>query len=258
MADSIIPWSPYEGRTSIVSRGRKALTAAFADLVQCRSGFPSYELPEIFAADEDEGENDAVRDLVRLDAEHATRMFVAGRLDTFARPIEGGEIEAIPADSWELDDPLPRFATGAFNRERWFDARAEPTHRIFVDNRQFDEWLAGLQPLGPLTNRQIEEIVDPQLKARRAVAKCTTADRVSADAGDEDHVEVLPIPPGVGPVFLSVEEVSALIGRSRSTVYQDEKNGKFPQRVKLGFSTRWLKTEVLAWIEEQAAKRDRG
>jgi predicted DNA-binding transcriptional regulator AlpA len=258
MADSIISWSPYEGRTSIISQGRKALTAAFADLVQCRTGFPSYELPEIFAADEDEAENDAVRDLVRLNAEYATRMFLAGRIDTFARPIAGGESEAVPADYWELDDPLPRFATGAFNLIRWFDALAEPTHRIFVDNQQFDEWLASLQPLGPLTNRQIEEIVDPQLRAGRAVAKRKMADRALADAGDEYHVEVLPIPPGVGPVFLSVEEVSALIGRSRSSIYQDEKNGTFPKLVKLGSSTRWLKTEVLAWIEEQAAKRDRG
>ncbi|MBU2341905.1 MAG: AlpA family phage regulatory protein [Alphaproteobacteria bacterium] len=258
MADSIIPWSPYEGRTSIVSRGCKTLTAAFADLVQCRTGFPSYELPEIFAADEDEGENDAARDLVRLNAEYATRMFLAGHIDTFARPIAGGESEAVPTDYWELDDPLPRFATGAFNLERWFDARAEPTHRIFVDNWQFDEWLAGLPPLGPLTNRQIEEIVDPQLRARRGVAKRKNADTASADAGDKDDVEVLPMPPGVGPAFLSVEEVSALIGRSRSTIYQDEKNGTFPKLVKLGSSTRWLKTEVVAWIEEQAAKRDRG
>jgi predicted DNA-binding transcriptional regulator AlpA len=258
MADSIIPWSPYEGRTPIVSRDRKALTAAFADLVQCRTGFPSYELPEIFADDEDEGENDAARDLVRLNAEHATWMFVARRIDTFARPIVGGEPEAVPADYWELDDPLPRFATGAFNLERWFDALAEPTHRIFVDNRQFDEWLASLQPLGPLTNRQIEEIVDPQLRAGRAVARRKTADRAPADAGSENHMEALLTPSGVGPVLLSVEEVSALIGRSRSTIYQDEKNGTFPQRIKLGSSTRWKKAEVLAWIEEQAAKRDRG
>ncbi|MBU0670071.1 MAG: AlpA family phage regulatory protein [Alphaproteobacteria bacterium] len=71
-------------------------------------------------------------------------------------------------------------------------------------------------------------------------------------------MEALLTPSGVGPVLLSVEEVSALIGRSRSTIYQDEKNGTFPQRIKLGSSTRWKKAEVLAWIEEQAAKRDRG
>ena len=75
MTDIILPWSPYEGRNSIFSHGRKALTAAFADAVRTRAGFEPQELPEIFAAAEDDGENDAARDLVRLDAEHLARTF---------------------------------------------------------------------------------------------------------------------------------------------------------------------------------------
>ena len=87
MSACIARWSPYEGRTSIVSDRRITLTSAFADLVQVRQGFTSYELPEIFAAAEDEGEDDAARDLVRLEAEHLARMFAIGRLAIFARPI---------------------------------------------------------------------------------------------------------------------------------------------------------------------------
>ena len=89
-------------------------------------------------------------------------MFAIGKLDTFGRPLGGGEVVTIPMAHWELDDPLPRFATGAFNLKQWWEASAELTHRIFVDTKQFDRWLASLKPLGPLTNRQVEAILDPQ------------------------------------------------------------------------------------------------
>ena len=256
MPTAISQWSPYEGRTSMVSGGRRTLTSAFADLVVSRQGFQSYELPEIFVAPEDDGENDAARDLVRLEAEHLSRIFANGRLASFARPLGGGEVTAIAPELWELDDTLPRFATGALNLEHWADESAEPTHRIFVDGQQFDSWLASLKPLGPLSNRQIEEIVDPQLRAARSVARRSVDREISnADRVVDGHAHMASTPPGVGPEFLTVEEVSTLINRSRSSIYDYEKKGQFPERVKIGASSRWLKTGVHAWIAEQAAKR---
>ncbi len=74
-------------------------------------------------------------------------MFANGRLDTFARPLGGGKVVGIDAGLWELDEPLHRFATGAFNFELWADPEAPLTHRIFVDDVQFDDWLAALKPL---------------------------------------------------------------------------------------------------------------
>lgn len=255
MIDIILPWSPYEGRNSIFSMGRKALTAAFADVVRTRAGFLPQELPEIFAAPEDDGENDAARDLVQLDAEHMARAFAIGRLDTFGRPLGGGEVMRISAGHWELDDPLPRFATGAFNLERWWEASADPTHRIFVDTKQFDRWLVSLQPLGPLTNRQVEAIVDPQKRAARALTNEATVDKSSRATLDEDQRQPSQDPPGVGPVLMTLNEVCDLTRRSPSTIYADMGKGIFPEPVKLGASSRWVKTEVLAWIAEQAAKR---
>ena len=256
MPQPIATWSPYEGRNAIFSSGRKALTAAFGNLVHLRAGFPAYELPEIFAAPEDEGENDAARDLVRLDAEMMARAFASGRLACFVRPLGGGEVEPINADVWEIDDPLPRFATGALNLEQWSDPDAPLTHRLFVDTEQFDSWLAGLKPLGPLSSRQVEEIVDPQLRARRSLAvRKIQADSLSSD----EQVKALATPlnpPGVGPVLLTIQEVSKLTTRSKSTIYQAEKDGTFPQRLKLGSSSRWKKDEVMAWIEELAAGRE--
>jgi hypothetical protein len=170
MLSSITPWSPYEGRTALASAGRITLTAAFADLVRIRAGFSPVDLPAIFAAPADEGENDACRDLVRLDAELLARKFVRGEIDTYIRPLRGGDVEQLKAEKWEIDDPLPRFATGALHREDWADPDALPTHRIFVDADQFERWLAALKPLGPLTVREAEAIVDPKLRVARSVA----------------------------------------------------------------------------------------
>ena len=255
MTDIILPWSPYEGRNSIFSHGRKALTAAFADAVRTRAGFEPQELPEIFAAAEDDGENDAARDLVRLDAEHLARTFSSGRLETFARPLGGGKIVPVDQTLWEVDDVLPRFATGAFNMDQWADAGAPSTHRIFVDCAAFDAWLAALKPFGPLNRRQVEEIVDPQLRAARAVATRQIAHHPETANNAQEHLQAAGNLAGVGPELLSIDEEIDLIGRSRSTIYDDEKKGAFPRRLKLGSSTRWMKSEVLAWIAEQAAKR---
>ena len=243
----------------MVSDGRTALTAAFAGVVRVRAGFASHELPEIFSAPADDGENDAARDLVRLDAEHMTRMFVIGRIATFARPLGGGDVVAISPTAWEIDDPLNRFATGALNLDHWSEIESPPSHRIFIDRPQFDEWLAGLKPLGFLTSRQVEEIVDPQLRAQRAVAerrwKSELPQSASLESDKSYNKQGAGDPPGVGPLLLTVSEVSELIGRSTSTIYADVKKGAFPEGIKLGSSTRWKKTEVLAWIEEQAGKR---
>ena len=240
----------------MVSGGRKTLTSAFADLVISRQGFPSWELPEIFTTPEDGGENDAARDLVRLEAEHLSRMFANDRLASFARPLGGGDVTAIAPELWEIDDPLPRFATGALNLEHWANESAEPTHRIFVDSQQFDSWLARLKPLGPLSNRQIEEIVDPQLRAARSVARRNVDREIGrADRETNGHAHETSTLPGGGPEFLTVQEVSTLVGRSRSSIYEDERKGQFPERVKIGASSRWVKSELLAWIAEQAARR---
>ena len=166
----ITPWSPYLEQALTTSAGRIALVKAFGDLVRVQQGFNPHELPEIFAAPEDEGENDACRHLVTMDAAFLTTQFVRERIATFARPLGGGEVVPIMASMWEIDDPLPRMAIGAVNLEQWANPEAPPTHRIFVDSADFDEWLAGLNSPTRLSNRELEAALDPQLRAARAVA----------------------------------------------------------------------------------------
>ena len=151
---------------------------------------------------------------------------------------------------------MPRFASGALNLQHWADGIAEPSHRVFVDGQQFDGWLASLKPLGPLSNRQVEEIVDPQLRAARSIARRSVDREIGiTDVEVDSHAHEASTPPGVGPEFLTVQEVSTLVGRSRSSIYEDEKKGQFPERVKIGASSRWVRTEVLGWIAEHAARR---
>lgn len=255
MLDHIEPWANYANRSCTISQGRVTLIAAFADLVHFRSGFANYELPEIFEGPEDEGENDACRDLVRLNAEILAGKFIAGDIETFARPMRGGEIIPIKSEHWEIDDPLPRFATGAFNHDSWADPSAPLTHRIFVEGQQFDRWLAALKPPGVLTTRQVEAVVDPKVRAIRSVARHMASSDDALRKENEGRHPIVADRAGLGPELLTVEEVAKLISLSRSSVYAKVAAGKFPEQLKLDASSRWSKSEVMAWINEQAAKR---
>lgn len=51
---------------------------------------------------------------------------------------------------------------------------------------------------------------------------------------------------------MTIADVCKLTTLSKSTIYQLMKTEKFPELVKLGTSSRWLKSDVLTWIQAQA------
>lgn len=52
--------------------------------------------------------------------------------------------------------------------------------------------------------------------------------------------------------FLTMKEVCALLGYSRTHIYRLEAAGTFPRRVKLGpNSIRFLRKEIGAWVESR-------
>jgi predicted DNA-binding transcriptional regulator AlpA len=57
-------------------------------------------------------------------------------------------------------------------------------------------------------------------------------------------------------VLLTVKDVVKFAQVGRSFVYQEVAAGRFPKPVKLGRSVRWLKSEVLAWVEGKALNRE--
>jgi prophage regulatory protein len=59
-------------------------------------------------------------------------------------------------------------------------------------------------------------------------------------------------------VLLTVKDVVKFAQVGRSFVYQEVAAGRFPKPVKLGRSVRWLKSEVLAWVEGKAINREAG
>ncbi|KLE35974.1 hypothetical protein AAW00_06395 [Aurantiacibacter luteus] len=215
-------------------------------------GFMPYELPTIFAQPEDDGPNDAARDLIRLQSEDMTKAFVYERLASSMRPLGGGEVQPIPSEWWEIDEPLSRFATGAFDPERWADPDAAPTHRILVGAESFDQWLAALPELGPLTARQIEMVTEPKLRAARAVSRQAQPVPEPADQQAPSDGRDLA---GVGPPLISIEAVCEMTGMATSTVYKRIDDDGFPQQIKLGSRSLWDKDEVAAWLREKAALR---
>lgn len=57
--------------------------------------------------------------------------------------------------------------------------------------------------------------------------------------------------------FLRLNDVKALTGLGRSTIYKYIKQGTFPTAVKLGGrSTAWVEAEVQVWIAERIRERD--
>lgn len=259
MSQEIDPWSPYPEAEAVVANGRRTLVSAFAELVLVQSQFANHELPEIFAAPADEGENDVCRYLVQQDAVFLTEQFVRGGIATFARPMGGGDVIEIPAKYWEIDNPLMRMATGAFNLERWAFPDAPITHRIFVDGPAFEEWLAGLKTPGALTDEEIEEALDPQLRAKRSVATRKRgkgrkiagrgAGKAPAKTQDAGHAVT------VEPLLLTIKEVRHLTRLGHNTIYKMIQKGSFPKQIKRGRSARWLRSKVEDWVAAQAAEQ---
>lgn len=253
---SITPWSPYLEQALTTSAGRRTLVEAFGDLVRVQQGFVPHELPEIFAAPEDKDENDACRYLVTMDAAFLTEQFVRERIATFARPLGGGEVFRIMPSLWEIDYPLPRMATGAFNLEHWAIPEAPLTHRIFVDSAVFDEWLAGLDSPARLSIRELEAALDPQLRAARAVAarRVKTALEPQGQSSEADAGQTLSRSLSVGDELLTRPEVEALVKLGRSSIYAKIKDDGFPENIMLGGRAVWRKSSVMAWVEEKAAQ----
>ena len=252
--ENLAPWSMYDQQSLPVSSGRIALTAAFADIVILNIGFERQEFSDIFTAPHDDGENDIARAMMCGQAQMLASHFVIERIPTFARPIGGGEVVPIPAHYWEIDDPMPRFAFGALNLEHWANADAAPTHTIFVDRDTFNAWFAALQPDGPLTKRQLDDVVNPQARAKRAVAA-----QVRAIAPALQMAAALTPPfadtPGVGPMFIKLAEVMELVSLSSSTIHKKISEGAFPKQIKMGSSSRWCRDEIVDWMAQHAVVR---
>ncbi len=254
MSDAI-PWCVYEYRPFAASEGRIPLELAFGQLLLSRTGTVPRELPQIFSAPVDEGENDLARDLVRLQAEIITEAFVNGDLPAFARPVGGGSLTPLPRHTWEIDDPLDRYAFAALNLEQWDNVDAEPTHRIFVHAEAFYDWAKQLQSPETLSKYQIDRIGDPLSTSKTKMDFVVQNDASLNENIEEDHSHPND-PPGVGPKLIPEKEVLKRVGIGRSTIRTRMESGKFPKKIKVGERAFWDDREIDKWILDQIDKSE--
>ena len=62
-------------------------------------------------------------------------------------------------------------------------------------------------------------------------------------------------PPSFPPALLAFEPLSHYVGFGRSRIYQLIAAGEFPQPIKVGKSSRWVKADIDAWISNQATSQ---
>jgi len=61
----------------------------------------------------------------------------------------------------------------------------------------------------------------------------------------------------MGERLITVDEVVRFTGLSVPTIYRHIRNGEFPKPIKLGRASRWVDSELVAWLEAKKAERDR-
>jgi prophage regulatory protein len=58
-------------------------------------------------------------------------------------------------------------------------------------------------------------------------------------------------------ILMTMKEVGPMVGFSKPQIYQMIREGRFPRQLRLGPNKiAFLRSEVLAWIEEKAAERE--
>ncbi len=70
--------------------------------------------------------------------------------------------------------------------------------------------------------------------------------RNAADSGNTNNL---------GTALLAFSPLSNYVSMGRSRIYALIDEGEFPPPIKIGRSSRWLKSEIDSWINKQAAAR---
>ncbi len=248
-------WSVYDDRLDLASAGRVSLVKAFADVVHFRLEIEPYELFSIFAAPSDNAENDCLKDLVALQSRYFIDDFLSGVMTSFTRPFGGGDVVPMPIHMWELDDCLPRFATGALNLERWADSDAEPTHHIFVDKQHFEQLLMSLPTDDSLSDYQLQCIADPRHALMQREQPKQNEQFVGAPSPIVNGSGALPIRSNHQDRLIGLEKVKELSGFGRSKIYAMISDGQFPKQVGVGGKALWSEREIDQWVEQRKGSR---
>lgn len=210
-----ISWRPYDRDGSPVSAGKVTLAEFLEDFLDAWPA-SNCNLPYTF---DDPGEDgDGLRSAIRF----LGHLILEGDIKSYVRPMGGGEIERLPAETWEIDDFVPRFRQSACDPIKWMDPSAEPTHWVFVNGEDVENFL-----------KSWEVGLDPENNG---------AMPVPAPLRKED--------------MLRLPSVLQRTGLSRSTLYELIKKGRFPKQFKITErSSGWRSADIEEWIIAATADR---
>ena len=221
------PWAIYRSDVRPTSAGRVLLADLLDFVIAELGGQTDVSLFETFARRDERSEGDraSVRSYVRW----LGLQFLQGHLVSYVRPFGGGDSAPFPTSRWEIDDFEARFAWSAADPVRWADPAARPTHWIFVTEKSLDQWWEEW-------SRGDADLMDPDLLP-------VVVHRIESD-----------LPPTTDPLaLLRLQEVIAMTGMSRSTLYNRIATKRFPEPLRLGTRmTRWRLGDVQGWLRQSA------
>lgn len=55
--------------------------------------------------------------------------------------------------------------------------------------------------------------------------------------------------------LMKAREVAALLGFGVATIWRYAKDGSIPSPIRIAGTTRWRRSEILAWLDEQGASQ---
>lgn len=263
------PWQPYIEHQPVSSAGI-SLVEAFGKMVQAEWSLHSFDLFEALGETEETPEGEIpVSVIVQICARTFQEAVLEGKLQTSARPLAGGEPVELKPLHWEIDNPVPRMASGCLNLDDWSNVLAPPTHRIFVNRKDFDAFLATL-----MTQDEIYEAVGAGARSKRPASElmpATTSSIVNKPVREQQATRVAATTSeGVPPAsirqaqqfeesILRRPEVLSRIGVSQSTLDNMVKAGTFPKQIQLSpRAVGWYASQIAEWMENRAkaAKAD--
>lgn len=229
------PWQIYLHEDPPTSGSGELLSMILFVQVCLSDGWGPEQIAAAFARNDD----DAMA--TRVSIRNAIKLFAGplqnGRFQTYARPIGGGKSVSIPADHWELDDPLPRYAASAYAYSDPFNLDAKPTHWIFVDP-QVEEQIRQLHmPIadGPgIKRRSKPSVLDDQTSSEETYQPGNSMQgRVAAKS------------------FLRRDQVENLVGLKKTEIYDRMADGRFPKNHPMGAGRArgWKLAEIEDWLD---------